>query len=159
MSVTTTPAAMMFAVPKPVQKTNIAPLDHAMRARAITTDRVARGTAAGMATMQLLARGLDAGTIMELVSMQDAVLARYKALSAGWVQGWQAWAKYADQLKGANTMAKFVERECNIAGQAMALLMKQMTAISGLQENIEVDYAYWVSEKLAERKQAERGTA
>jgi hypothetical protein len=49
-------------------------------------------------------------------------------------------------------MSKFVERECNIAGQAIALVMKQVTDIAGLEENIEVDYAYWVSEKLAEKK-------
>lgn len=157
MSATKLPAMLpmtMFAVAQPAPKTNVVPLDHALKARAVASDRLARGAAATLATMQLAARGIDAGTILELAEMQDAVRARCKALSEGWVKGWEAWAQYADQLKGANTMSKFVERECNILAQAMALMMKQVTDISGLQENIEVDYAYWVSEKLAEKRQA-----
>lgn len=144
----------IFAIAQPAPKTNIVPLDHALKAHAVASDRLVRGTAATLATMQLAARGFDPSTILELAEMQDAVRARYKALSEGWMKGWTAWAQYADQLKGANTMSKFVERECNILGQAMTLVMKQVTDISGLQENIEVDYAYWVSEKLAEKKLA-----
>jgi hypothetical protein len=45
-------------------------------------------------------------------------------------------------------MSKLAEREGNIFGQAAQILCSQATDLVGLQENIAVDYGYWVSEKL-----------
>jgi hypothetical protein len=58
--------------------------------------------------------------------------------------------------RGANTMSKLVERESNIGVQFGQLLGAQLTDLVGLQENIEVDYSYWINGKLAEKRRTSR---
>lgn len=128
------------------------PLAHAQRAQAVQADHLRRAMQATAAGVQLAAYGFDAGTVAELLMMQAQIFNRVVALQKSWEQGWQGWAHYAGEVKGMNTASKLLERQCNIFGQATALLMRQMVDITGLQENISVDYTYWVSERLAEKR-------
>ena len=74
---------------------------------------------------------------------------RLFTLQKGWERDWKDWV-LSDQIKGANTISKLAEREGNIVAQFVQLLGAQGTDLIGLLENIQVDYSYWVHEKLSE---------
>jgi hypothetical protein len=84
----------------------------------------------------------------ELWQMQNAVWQRQRQLQDDWMQGWLAWANECTQARGANTMSKLVEQEFDLVAQWQELLSDQATDMVSLLENLEVNYAYWVSEKL-----------
>jgi hypothetical protein len=128
------------------------PLAHMRRAQAVQSDHLRRATQAMAASLQLAAYGFDAATVAEISMMQAEIFNRVVALQKSWEQGWAGWAHYASEVKGMNTASKLLERQCNIFGQATALLMRQMVDITGLQENISVDYTFWVSERLGEKR-------
>jgi hypothetical protein len=129
-------------------------LAHAVKATTLQTDRAARALGDARATAEVFALGGDPDDWQELWAMQDAAWKRLRALQSGWIKDWTQWLQYAGQLKGANTMSKLVERESNIGIQLGQLLGAQFTDLVGLQENIEVDYSYWINEKLAEKRRA-----
>ena len=135
-------------------RTRMPMLDHAIKAGALQRNSAARAVGNAASTAQLFAQGLEPETLAELVQMQQAAWRRLLTLQESWLAGWTAWLRYADQLKGANTMAKLVERECNIGAQFTQLIGGQATDLVALQENIEVDYFYWVNEKLEARRAA-----
>jgi hypothetical protein len=126
-------------------------MDHALKARAIQTDRAIRAADNVQATAKLLLSGLDPETMRELLDLQRAAWRRYSALQKGFVADWIGWFDYADRIKGANTMSKLVEMESNILAQAAQLMGTQITSLVALQENIEVDYSYLVRQILADR--------
>lgn len=140
------------ATQQPAPRTHVPPLDHAMKAYTLQRNAVARAIGGSTATAQLLAFGIDAETWNQVLQMQVAALQRLHVLQQGWLKGWIAWTRYADQTKGANTMSKLVEREYNIVAQFTQLLTEQVTGLMELQENIEVGYSYWVAEKLHEKR-------
>ncbi len=82
----------------------------------------------------------------DLLHMQQAAWRRLFTLQSGWMQDWKSWLLYSDRIKGANTMSKLAESEGNIVAQLVQLLSNQATDWVGLQENIHVDYSYWVNE-------------
>ncbi len=70
------------------------------------------------------------------------------------MQEWKSWIAYTDQIKGANTMSKLAEREGNIVAQVTQILSSQATDLVGLQENIDVDYSYWINQKLSDKRRS-----
>ncbi len=88
------------------------------------------------------------------MQMQHAALQRLFTLQSSWLQDWKSWIQYSDLIKGANTTFKFVEREGNIVAQCVQLLSKQSADLIGLQENIDVDYSYWINQKLSEKRKS-----
>ena len=140
-----TVAAPASQQPRP--RTYVPAIDHALKAYALQRDRADRLTKAAAATAQMFAAGMDAGDWDELWAMQGAIHARFAGLQKSWLDGWFAWARYADQIEGANTLSKFAAREYNIAAQAVQLMGDQSESLAGLVENIEVGYLYWVSRK------------
>ena len=135
--------------PKP--RSYVAAVDHFKKMSTLQQNRAERALANAAATVSLMARGLDSQTFAELLHLQKAAWTRLAELQEGWVEDWYGWLQYSDQAKGANTMSKLVERECNSVAQAVQLMGAQATSLVGLQENIEVDYSYWVNEKLKEQ--------
>jgi len=104
-----------------------------------------------IATSQLLAHGINSETWHELLQLQEAVRQRLQQQQQNWWQGWAAWAQQCTQIKNANTMSKLVEQEFNLIGQIVQLVSAQATSLATLQETIEVDYGYWVHEKIKAR--------
>ena len=135
--------------PKP--RTHAAPLDHAKKAVALQAEWATRVRDNTIASAELFAGGIDPETWGELLEMAISAQERLSALQRTWLQQWTAWINYSDQIKGANTMAKFAERESNIMAQYSQLLGAQASSLIGLEENIEVAYSYWVHQKLASR--------
>ncbi len=139
-------ATSVTVQPKP--KTHVPVIDHALKAGALQRNATTRALANLAATAQAFAQGLTAEDMEELLHMSQAACQRLFALQKGWAQSWTEWFRYADQVKGANTMSKLVEREMNTLAQMGQILGNQMTDLVGLQENVEVDYFYWVNKKI-----------
>jgi hypothetical protein len=113
----------------------------------------ARSMKNASATAQVFAHGMDIESWHELWQMQAAAWRRMHDLQSGWMEDWKNWLQYAAEVKGANTMTKLVEREGNISAQFVQLLGNQATDLMGLQENIQIDYAFWINQKLNEIRQ------
>ena len=129
-------------------------LTHALKASVLQSDWTARALANATATAQVFSMGIDAESWQELLELQQAALQRLWTLQAGWARDWKSWIQYAEQVKGANTMSKLAEREGNIVAQFTQLLSNQATDLVGLQENVHVDYSYWITEKLNEKRKS-----
>ncbi len=129
-------------------------LHHALRGVALQSDWAARALCNASATAEVFASGIDAESLEELMQMQHAALQRLFTLQSSWLQDWKSWIQYSDLIKGANTTFKFVEREGNIVAQCVQLLSKQSADLIGLQENIDVDYSYWINQKLSEKRKS-----
>ena len=127
---------------------------HALRAVALQSDWATRAMHNASASAQVFALGIDAESADELLQMQHAAWRRLFALQSSWAQDWKNWIQYSDLIKGANTTFKFVEREGNIVAQCVQLLSKQAADLMGLQENIDVDYSFWINEKLSEKQKS-----
>lgn len=145
------PAPIAFAVPHPARpKTFIPPVDHAMRAMTLQSDRAARLSSAAAATAQMVAEGgVDDQAWTELWQMHRAIQDRMAELQRRWASGWFDWFAYSRQIEGANTLSKLAERENNILGQAVDLAGQQLEDVLGLMETIEVGYLYWVTQKVS----------
>ena len=157
-----TSASLAIAIPhgrmeSPLQglPPNANPVLHrTMRAAALRFDWAARAMGNASATAQVFALGIDAESMEELLQMQQAAWRRLLDLQSGWMEEWKSWIAYADQIKGANTMSKLAERENNIVAQLTQILGNQATDLVGLQENIHVDYSYWINQKLSEKRKS-----
>jgi hypothetical protein len=153
LTVTPAPADVVSAARQLMSKTHPA-VSHALKASELQTNWAARAIGNASATAQVFAFGIDSETIEELSRLQEAAWRRLHALQTGWMRDWKLWFQYSGQIKGANTMSRLVEREGNIAAQFAQLVGNQVTDLVGLQENILVDYSYWINEKLREKRQA-----
>jgi len=123
------------------------PLARMQKAVLMGTQLAARGIANEAATAAVLPWRMDTDTWRELAAMQQAVWGRLQQQNQAWVRGCTALVQEQQQLKQANTLSKFVEQEYNLLAQTGALVASQCAAFVGLMENVQVDYAYWVSQK------------
>jgi len=84
----------------------------------------------------------------DLLQLQAAVMQRLQQQNRAWLKGCAILMEDYAQIKQANTMSKLVEKQYNLMAQWSLLIGNQATNMIGLQENIEVDYGYWASQKL-----------
>jgi hypothetical protein len=126
------------------------PLMH--KSATVMSNWAARAAGTGFATAALLPWRVDPQSWphmwLELWQMQQAVWRRQSQLQNNWVQDWADWANGFTQARGANTMAKLVEQEFDLVVQWHELVSGQATDVVRLLENLEVNYAFWVDEKL-----------
>lgn len=112
----------------------------------------ARTADTGIATAALLPWCLDPKSWpqiwQELWQMQEAVWRQQSQMQSTWMQGWVALSDEFTQARGANTMTKLVEQQFDLVTQWQTLLRDQSTDVVRLLENLEINYAYWVNEKL-----------
>jgi hypothetical protein len=121
---------------------------HARKALALISSWAARAAGNRIATAELLTLRMDPETWGELWQIQQAAWQRQQQWQNDLWQGLLAWTRECAEIKGANTMSKLVEQEFNLAGQLGDLMRDQATGLVALMENVQVDYAYWVNQKL-----------
>ncbi|MGC4061566.1 MAG: hypothetical protein QM749_12260 [Aquabacterium sp.] len=129
--------------------TPTAPLMRAQKMNMMMGQLMARSMSNQVSSAVVLPTSLDPDTWSELSMIQQAVVRRLQQQQKDWVQGCESIALEYSQLKLANTMSKFVEQEYNIVAQFGTLLSSQAASWFSLMENIQVDYAYWLSQKRA----------
>lgn len=134
----------------PAAQASLAPplaIEHLLKRHSLLNRQLAQATHNSWNTAALLPFTTRLETWQELWQMQQAVLQQTQQMQQGWMQGWTAWLGEFGQLKRANTMSKLVEQEFNLVAQFVLLLQGQATDWTNLQENIEVNYGYWLSEQ------------
>jgi hypothetical protein len=125
------------------------PLQRVQKLHLLLGQMASRSLGNEIASATVLPLRADAGTWQELLAIQQAVWQRLQSQQTDWLQGCTGLAREYGQLRQANTVSKFMEQEYNAVAQFSALLSNQATALIGLMENIQVDYSYWISQKLA----------
>jgi hypothetical protein len=135
-----TAKATRAATPPPVQ--------HLQSLQILMGQWMARSSGNAANTAALLPHVWSTDLWQEMGQMQAAILRRLQLQQQAWVAGCTGLATEYQEGKRANTMSKLVEQQCNLVAQFGQLLSQQATSLVGLQENIEVDYGYWVSQKL-----------
>lgn len=125
-----------------------APLQQVQSFQILVGQWAARSSGNAATTAALLPQSLSPDVWQEMLQMQAAVLGRLQQQQKNWASGLSALALEYQQGKRANTMSKLVEQQFNLVAQFGQLLSKQATDLVGLQENLEVDYGFWVAQKL-----------
>ncbi len=127
-------------------------LDHAMKHGHLTAERATRMLETMTTTAEVFSTGIDAKSMGELLEMRRAIEQRCLNLQKSWFDSWRQWALYSAGVTNANTLSKLSEREINISLQAGQIVQQQVTGVLTLLENIEIEYAYWLQNKLEEKK-------
>ncbi|HYD80533.1 MAG TPA: hypothetical protein VEC06_12055 [Paucimonas sp.] len=125
-----------------------APLAHAVTTHTLLHKHSARAFHNGVLTAALTTHLMDPQIWNESLQLQAAVMQRLQDQYRDWLKGCAILMDDYSQLRQANTMSKLVEKQCNLVTQWSQLVTVQATNLVGLMENIEVDYGYWVSQKL-----------
>lgn len=113
-------------------------------------DTMTRTTKSALQTARLATVPPRAEALSEVAELAKASTERFLLLQKSWAEEWGAWLTYAGSLSGADTLPKVMERSANIALQAQAQVMSQVTDTMGLMENISVSYSYWVAKQFEE---------
>lgn len=124
-------------------------MGHALKRHTLLSRSFLRAAANGMASAELLSFSARPQTWQELLALQQAVLAQLQQRQLEWMNGWFAWMRDYLTIREVNTLSKLAEQECNLAAQFVMLLQAQATDLIDLQENVEVNYGYWLSEVAA----------
>lgn len=126
-------------------------MQHALTLHTLMSGWLTRAANSGIAAVKLNPFAANPQTWGELLQLQGAVMQQLQQQQQDWLRGWAAWTQEAAQIKHVNTMSKLVEQEFNLVAQFVQLLSEQATNFVNLQENIEVNYSYWVSEELGSK--------
>lgn len=135
----------------------MAPLTHAMTTQRLMQKDATHLVNNGALSMALAARLWDPTVWSEWAQLQAAVVRRLCSQGQDWKNGCTILLEDYGQLQHANTMSKLLEKQSNLMSQSAELVTSQTTNFVALLENIDVDYGYWVSQKLsADADQAAR---
>ena len=93
----------------------------------------------------------DPSAFAEGLELMQATRDRMVTMQTKMVSDWIEWVGYAQSIEGADTIPKFADRTGNIALQAQSLVVSQMTQWSELIDNVGVNYAFWVNQKVNRR--------
>jgi hypothetical protein len=142
------PEAAASAVQRTMPAAQSAAVQNSLKMPVLLYGWGARAAGNGIDTGKLFALGMNPQTWGELFHIQEAAFQRLLLQQQAWLQGWAAWNRERAEIKSANTVTKMIEQEFNLAAQFSQLFIDQATNFVALQENIEVAYAFWLSEKL-----------
>ncbi|HSV34732.1 MAG TPA: hypothetical protein VLI46_04205 [Ramlibacter sp.] len=148
----TTPATVMNAGLESLKHTAAAqpaPLRHLNTFSALLAQSATRVAGNGAASAALLPKATDFETWKELSAMQGAIFKRLLQQHQDWLQGLAKLGQEYSQIKRANTLSEHAEQQFNLMAQFGDLMKAQATNLLTLQDNIEVNYGYWVSQKVS----------
>ena len=117
---------------------------------ALTAHLTSRQSAHAVQTAMLWpAAALDARTAAEGLEMAAAVMQQWQSLQAQWLEGLTGLAAAMGEVRQVNTVSKFVDQEAALWQRGMALVSAQATATVKLFENLQVNQAWWLSQRAA----------
>ncbi len=131
-----------------------APLAHAMTAQRLVQKDATHLVNNGAMTMALAAKLWNPSVWSEWTQLQAAITQRLYDQNQDWHKGCAILVEDYGQLKQANTMSKLMEKQGNLVSQSAALLTSQTTNFVALLENIDVDFGYWMSQKIQQDQPA-----
>lgn len=126
------------------------PAARAWNWQALATHVVGQQSAHAVQTAMLLpAALLDARTAAESLQMTVAVLQQWQSLQAQWIEGLTGLAQAMGEVRQVNTVSKFVDQESALWQRGLALVSAQATTTMKLVENVQVNQAWWLSQRAA----------
>ena len=134
--------ASVSAMPHPLL------VEHTLKRYTILNRWMSRALNNGIASGKLVRLAPNQQIWQVLFSLQQAVLKQLQQQQQDWMQGWETWLEEFAQIKRVNTLSKLTEQEFNLAAQLVVFFQERTTALVKLQENIQVNYGYWINEQL-----------
>ncbi|GJJ04546.1 hypothetical protein RugamoR64_50840 [Duganella rhizosphaerae] len=128
-----------------------APLAHAMTTQRLVQKDATHLVNNGAMTMALVTKLWNPTVWSEWTQLQAAIAQRLYDQNQDWHKGCAILVEDYGQLKQANTMSKLLEKQGNLVSQSAALLTSQTTNFVALLENIDVDFGYWMSQKIQDQ--------
>lgn len=128
------------------QFAGLAPLARVGKLSLMMTQFAVRGIGHGAVGAAVVPMRFDHEVFNDLLAMQGAILQRCVEEQQGWFDGLAAIAECYTQSRRANTLSKAFEQEYDIMSRLGALMADRSASWLDLLENIQVDYAYWVTE-------------
>ncbi len=133
------------------------PAARAMAAQSLFTHLASsQSNQAWQAATALPALAFDVTGAQEALALGGAVAQQCMSLQAQWLQGLTALAQEMGEMRQVNTVSKYVDQEMNLVQQSLALVSNQAAASARLMENIQVNVAWWLSQRTAARVDAAR---
>lgn len=96
----------------------------------------------------------DVAGTQQALALAGAVMQQWMSLQAQWLQGLTDLAQEMGEIRQVNTVSKYVDQEMNLVQQGLDLVSNQMAATARLAENIQVNVAWWLHQRAAERVHA-----
>ncbi len=86
--------------------------------------------------------------LQELMELQQASQQQALRLQQQWLRRWATLWQEHRQMRQPNTVSKWMEEHFNLAAQTLDLLGQQACELANLEENVGVNYGYWVQQRL-----------
>lgn len=123
-------------------------IEHTLKRVTLMSRRIMRAADAGIASAKLFTMAAHPQTWQVLFHLQQAILEQMQQQQKDWLSGWEDWLEEFAQIKRVNTMSKLVEQEFNLLAQFVLFLQERATSFVKLQENVEINYGYWINEEV-----------
>lgn len=134
--------AAVSAMPHPLL------VEHALKRYTILNRWMSRAVNNSIASAKLAPLATHPQVWETIFRLQQAVLEQVQEQQLDWLHGWEAWLAELAQIKRVNTLSKLVEQEFNLAAQLVVFFQERATDLVKLQENVQVNYGYWINEQL-----------
>lgn len=139
-------AAPLSSLKTPPPQPTPARMEHALRYHRLLSNHWAKQGHHSLNSAVLFAQ--QPQVWQEIAQIQQAVWQQTFKLQQNWMNDWNTWIGEFNQMKKANTMSKMLEQEFNVLGLFMQLIQNQTTDWVSLLERIEINYGYWLNEKI-----------
>ncbi len=96
----------------------------------------------------------DVTGTQQALALAGAAVQQCMTLQAQWLQGLTELAQEMGEMRQVNTVSKYVDQEMNLVQQGLDLVSNQAAATARLMENIQVNVAWWLNQRAAERVRA-----
>lgn len=124
------------------------PMARAQAAQSMLRQVAMSRSAQAMQTATALpALAFDPQALQQMLALSGAVVQQWMSLQAQWLDGLTELGQEAGELRQANTVSKYVDQEMNLVQQSLALVSAQTTATARLMENLQVNLAWWLSQR------------
>lgn len=93
----------------------------------------------------------DVAGTQQALALAGAVMQQWMSLQAQWLQGLTDLAQEMGAIRQVNTVSKYVDQEMNLVQQGLDLVSNQAAATARLAENIQVNVAWWLHQRTAQK--------
>jgi hypothetical protein len=93
----------------------------------------------------------DVAGTQQALALAGAVMQQWMSLQAQWLQGLTDLAQEMGEIRQVNTVSKYVDQEMNLVQQGLDLVSNQAAATARLAENIQVNMAWWLHQRTAQK--------
>ena len=142
------------------QRSRRAPLQLVPAARALAAQSLVAHLASSQSNQAVQAAtalpvlAFDVAGTQQALALAGAMVQQWMTLQAQWLQGLTELAQEMGEVRQVNTVSKYVDQEMNLVQQGLDLVSNQAAAAARLAENIQVNVAWWLHQRAAQKAHA-----